>query len=415
MLIRSPFSLMAALASVTVLLADVSMLQAQRSDTIVKLARAPRYAGVAALIPDLKIGVLEGDEAYLFGGPSEILLQRDGSLVVLDWSGDGMATAVLRRYDGTGRFLRKVGGRGSGPGEYLSPTGLAELPDGRLLLGDSRNGRINVYSASGESVGAWHARAYGAVIRGAEWLKVGPNGNAYLRFTLPRNPNAGSPVAIVRFRADGTVADTLMPPELPSNVAPRLTATGAGGRGSFSRSVPYWPRSLWTLNPQGYFVTAVNGRYAIDVRQANQVVSIRRDVAPVPISAEERKEQRDFVGDWLRFYGTFSGTVPDVPRTKPFFKFITTFHDGRIWASLSTPSERFEPPPHLVGGRTLPAVRWREPTLFDVFESDGTYVGQVAVPYDVVFVGARGDVAWGWTRAELDVPIVVRYRISWRR
>ncbi|MEX2284629.1 MAG: hypothetical protein WEE89_19225 [Gemmatimonadota bacterium] len=32
----------------------------------------------------------------------------------------------------------------------------------------------------------------------------------------------------------------------------------------------------------------------------------------------------------LRFYGTFNGTVPDVPRTKPYFKSLTTFEDGRI-------------------------------------------------------------------------------------
>jgi hypothetical protein len=81
--------------------------------------------------------------------------------------------------------------------------------------------------------------------------------------------------------------------------------------------VPYSPRSLWTITPLGYFVTFVGNRYAIDLRipaavptisandpppfwRENQpVISIRRDVRLVPISAAEHPEQRDFLDNRL--------------------------------------------------------------------------------------------------------------------
>ncbi|MEX2283759.1 MAG: hypothetical protein WEE89_14835 [Gemmatimonadota bacterium] len=386
---------------------------AQRTDTIVRLAHAPRYSGVATLVPELKIGMVDGPPEYLFGGPSNILLQRDGSIVVVDYA--GMGSPMIRRYDKSGKFLRNVGGRGEGPGEYRGPTGLAELADGRILLSDPRNRRVTIYSAAGVVETTWNLSEYSYAIRGVEQLKVAPNGMVHMRFSEPTRELGNSEISILRLRADGTIVDTIKPPALPDFELPRLTATSASGRGRVSMTVPYWPRAFWTFSSRGYFITALPNRYSIDIKQGNQVVSIRRNVEPIAISAEERQEQRDFTRDRLRAFGTFNGSVPDVPRTKPYFKWITTFDDGRIWASLSTRSERYDPPTRTVEGRTQPSLRWREPTMFDVFEPDGTYVGQVAVPDGIYLESVRGDVAWGYTRGEEDVPYVVRYRIAWKR
>ena len=59
--------------------------------------------------------------------------------------------------------------------------------------------------------------------------------------------------------------------------------------------------------------------------------------------------------------------------------------------------------------------RWREPVAFDVFESDGSYLGRVRTPLEFsssptpVF---DGDFVWAVTRDELGVQRVVRFRIE---
>jgi hypothetical protein len=385
---------------------------AQAADTIVRLAGAPRYPGVAVLVPELKIGAASGSEEYLVGEPSEILQQRDGSVIVLDWSGGLLGAPMVRRYDANGKFLRKIWDGRTSQLEYGRISGLAELPDGRVLISDIRHNRIVVYSATGESMGAWPHAAYPYPLRATQRLRVGPDGTVYLMFVTGNPPREAGEPAIARLRPDGTLIDVLKPPVLPGSNPPRLTAVDEVRRARCTFTVRYWPRALWTLNRTGEFITATQDRYAIDVRSGNRVTSIRRNVAVVPISPEERAEQRTYTLEALRACGTFDGEVPEVPATKPFIKFIQVHADGRIWAGLFTPSERFDPPVRAVSSTVQP-LRWREPTLFDVFEPDGSYVGQVAVPHEIRLLDVRGNTAWGTTR-ENNVQLVVRYRIEWK-
>jgi sugar lactone lactonase YvrE len=54
---------------------------------------------------------------------------------------------AIRVYDSRGFFLGVVASQGSGPGQVSSPRGLAMDPFGRLIVTDSGNNRIDVFSA----------------------------------------------------------------------------------------------------------------------------------------------------------------------------------------------------------------------------------------------------------------------------
>jgi hypothetical protein len=55
---------------------------------------------------------------------------------------------------------------------------------------------------------------------------------------------------------------------------------------------------------------------------------------------------------------------------------------------------------------------WREPSTFDVFERDGTWLGTVTLPPNTRFAEARGRRLWVIGTGEQGEDIVVRYRIE---
>jgi hypothetical protein len=111
---------------------------------------------------------------------------------------------------------------------------------------------------------------------------------------------------------------------------------------------------------------------------------------------------------------------PPIPETKPPYQAFFVGEDGRIWVQLSQPAYKSEEtdytnetsPP---GTIEVPPQTWIEPTAFDVFEADGTYLGMVLAPEGFSMNPtpvARGDYVWAVVMDELEVPYIVRFRIK---
>jgi hypothetical protein len=398
------------------------------------MASAPRYARGGTLVKEMTIGEAMGDDDYLFESITNVLLARDGSVWILDVP-QMTGAPTLRRYDASGKFVGAVGRQGKGPGEYTGPTGLAQLPDGRVILRDIRGSRINVYSESGAPESTWVQRTnYTWPVRGGDGVRVDRSGIVWMPFDFPRAPNAppgDRTAAFVRLRADGTIIDSVQTPADAGGPRQTVTITKKSSTG-FTRitlGAPFGWRGIWAWNPGGYFATARTDRYAIDMlapkshvpgaiwKQGDPVVSIRRNMPAVELSAAEWKDQDKYLHNQIDSYdGSVSGSVPEIPRTKPPLKGFSFGEDGRLWVSVAMPSERFEPPPREVppGTKPRPVLKWREPNAYDVFEADGTYLGRVPLPLGVYPTVMRGDEVWCVARDEDGVNTLVKYRITWR-
>lgn len=55
-------------------------------------------------------------------------------------------------FDAKGMFLRKFGSKGSGPGQFEAPTGIAFNAADNLLVCDSQNHRVQVLTSQGEFI-----------------------------------------------------------------------------------------------------------------------------------------------------------------------------------------------------------------------------------------------------------------------
>lgn len=400
----------------------------QLSDTIVKVVSAPLHRGVATAIEEISIGDRGRAPDYDLTSVTDIAVAENGSLLILD--APLMATPRVRLFDRAGQFIRNVGGEGRGIGQFEMPAALASMPDGRFLLYDMRFGRFNVYSVSGDPVDTWSIGPR-RVLRGAPGImSVDSAGMIALRTSFPSLEKrqlgcfkAEQSILLIR---NGIVVETLNPPELPD------LCIGVGkkaDRGTYTQgfgiAMPYFPFATWRYSPQGFFVTAISDRYALDLlppeneadtlpngSPRRSILSIRMNAPPVAISVEERKDQKAHVEAQLAsFAGHQEGDVLETPAYKPFFNWIYTADDGRIWVWIHAPSER-----HAVVKRadeTVAPLQWREPTLLDVFERNGTYVGRVRVPDNLRIVRLSGDLLWGVIRDEAGNQVVKRYRAMW--
>jgi len=59
-----------------------------------------------------------------------------------------------------------------------------------------------------------------------------------------------------------------------------------------------------------------------------------------------------------------------------------------------------------------PSPSWIEPSVYDVFEPDGTYLGEVRVPKGTTLAIVRGDLAWGTRQGDAGKTYVVRLRVE---
>jgi hypothetical protein len=294
-----------------------SFASAQRTDTVVKVAGAPVHLGVAKLVREISIGVVDGADEYVLGSVSEIAVAADGSIYVFD-----RHVPALRKYDANGKFVKTFGRRGQGPGEYLSVSGVAVAGDGRVFLWDTGNWRMNVYAPNGELVTSWSTASGStgsASMNGARALMVDTAGRIYARRSIfERPPRFPARQVWIRYRADGSTIDTL---EMPTFAValPALSATSPGGNGMSSTGVPFAAMPRWTMSPLGYLVTGVSDRYAFEVhgKPSEPVVSVRRPNVPaIPVSNQERDSARAAVETSMRRVdAAWTWNGPPIPRS----------------------------------------------------------------------------------------------------
>ena len=94
--------------------------------------------------PVLEIGVMEGDEDYVFQDIVSSFRLASGNLVVVD-GGSSQASV----FSPSGEFLRRWGGKGEGPGEFRSLGRARPMGTDSLWALDAWTGRLSVFDTAG--------------------------------------------------------------------------------------------------------------------------------------------------------------------------------------------------------------------------------------------------------------------------
>ncbi len=105
-----------------------------------------------------------------FNRPTNVAVAPSGDLYV----SDGYGNSRVHHFRSDGTLVRSWGSPGSGPGEFMLPHGIGVLADGRVLVADRENDRVQVFGAEGAYLDQW------TNVQRPTHLVQGPDGLVYV-------------------------------------------------------------------------------------------------------------------------------------------------------------------------------------------------------------------------------------------
>jgi len=362
------------------------------------------------LVLEQRIGEADGSDTLTFGQIAHIAVTKDNQIFVFDAQGPS-----LKLFDSSGTFVRFVGHKGGGPGEFEQVNGMNVVPNGSLVLWDASHGRMNVYSTTGDYSTQWSVPISGIF----DWngLHTDADGIIVLRTPLSRTGFFGEG-GFLRFDSTGALIDTVRIPKWVDST-PLLTASSGNPPGLVqARPLPFAPQLAYAWSWAGSLLSGPSSRYEIHASKAGtKPLTVVRDVEAVPVLPGEADDERAWVTASLRrSFPNWSWSGPDIPAHKPAYAGFWTGYDGQIWVSVYSLGERLalpEPAWDAAPGAPPPPLRhYREPNVYDVFESNGTYVGRVRLERGQQIMRMRGNRVWGVLTDSLGVSYVARWRVE---
>ena len=214
--------------------------------------------------PTLKLGVIEGQEPYMFYWVRGANRLSDGSVAVMN-NGSG----EIRIFGTDGRHVRSMGGKGEGPGEFRIGRYIWVLPGDTLWVGDYRPWRYHVYVASGELVRTVDMKPqYFNASEGGGVLDNGTSVNAMTPFERrERNFRVPEPWFVEAHAADGTMVREL------ARLDARRSGTWEGA--GVNVSVLFDPEP--SVHARGTTIAIANAREP-EVRLLDEQLRLRRIV-----------------------------------------------------------------------------------------------------------------------------------------
>ena len=100
-----------------------------------------------------KAGVA-GNGPDAFNRPTDVVVASNGDIFVSDGHG-GNSNARIVKFASDGRFIKEWGRKGSAPGEFDVPHGIAMDSQGRLFVADLQNKRIQIFDQDGKFLQEW--------------------------------------------------------------------------------------------------------------------------------------------------------------------------------------------------------------------------------------------------------------------
>jgi len=353
---------------------------------VIKNPAEPLYGEIKLeLEEDLSIGN-EEDENYLFYRARDIQVDTEGNIYVLD-SGNHR----LQVFDKSGKYLRTIGKRGQGPGEFNSPTRLKlDNETGNIFVTDNMLRKIIIFENEG--------RYIDKDINLVELLNdfyLDSDRCIWGKFLLPGIESR----FIKKITSAGKVEKTLA--EIPYYVNRILLSSSKVGNTKYGVGYFFthgYEYDLFLSEVNNHtFIYGYSKEYeliAVDIT-GETLFMIRKDESPIKIT----KSERDRIKDRIKMNIMMKGhLVPDISIKfsdyMPFFYSIITDDKSRIYVRKN-PVSRESNTNH----------------EYDVFNKEGRYIYKIHLDHYPEVI-KDGYIYTRMTSEETGLEQIKRYRIK---
>ena len=367
---------------------------------------------------DLKIGAVEGAPELEFQTITAIGVSADGTLYIADGG-----SKSIRVFSRSGKFIRQWGRLGEGPGEFQYVTSIRFHGD-TVFTADTRLFRVTAFSREGAVLGTWRTGASNPDLaipltavaggwlmqtshRPPEFINDAPRIGEVRQFTLWFGVTPKFDI-----RPDSTRA-------IATYKSQRWIGVQVPGR-TVTTMPLFEPVPDHAADERGLLYLSPGSPYRIDVLDSTgkRIRSLTRGIEPVAITPAMLDRFRAHV---TRHYDSISpaGMVQpqmraqaraaqvaraDLPKPNsvPPLGELMVSPGGVVWV---TRIDRFAQPVD-----TYLSWRPRQATPWDVFDSNGDFIGSAETPANFAMRAVTEREIIGVERDELDVQYVVRYR-----
>jgi len=341
-----------------------------------------------------RVGGIDAETDAMFGQIISVDVDDRGRVFVADQQARRVSV-----FDADGALLSTVGQPGSGPGE-IGPMfmGMFER-GGEVWTIDPGSQGIQKFSPDGEFLGATPFDIMGGVP-----IRMDEVGTAVVaqRRSMEMDGSLGARGdAVTTIGVD--TADTLM--VLPAGESVTLQ----GGMPEFNF---FAPEPLWDAAADGSTVRGMNNAFRFEIRDPSGELTriVMRNVDAQPVTEQAQRAVLDAVREQMVQAGapeqmvqpiidqaTFAETFPPVAQ-------VLLEVDGHLWVqrtgALSDVAE----------DEALDLQDLGSP-LWDVFDPEGVFLGQIELPGRFQPLRMIDGVLWGLDRDDLDVSSVVGMRV----
>jgi hypothetical protein len=346
------------------------------------------------LVQELALDDKSLPKDVLFVGPAGTVFDPKGDIYVLD-----LSDSNIKKFDASGRFLKVIGRKGQGPGEFSVPTDLAFAND-KLVVLDRGNRRLCALTPDGEFIKAESAAGYSGW---PERLKALPSGDIVLETEKFYSGDADKP--------QDRFLEVLTPDLKPiktiySQCVSRTKLLRVQGTKFFAPQ-PFCSDVFWDVSPSGRIIVGFSAKYEIDILapDGGKISTFAHDYEPVKVTAEE--EKNFFAGTFFRTGKGSQLAVPDeivkntaFPKFKPAFQSIIVDSEGNVLV------------------QTYSKNKEDMNRFFDAFDAGGKFIARVRVDGEGAFPDdwqqARfidGSI-WLIKSGSDELPKVIKCRIS---
>lgn len=300
------------------------------------------------------------------------------------YAGDWLNARVVV-LDSSGAFLRTIGRKGLGPGEFRGINSVQVLPGDSLLVHDPSAGRLSVFAPDSGRAAYVNNLASGPLL-----IQRTPLNDAHLALMRPPfTVNDTAQEDVLRLlNLDGS------PRGEPLRRFPGRSFLRVNQGGGFSvMPNPFGHAGLFALSRDGTLHYAWNAGLEVESTdlQGRRTGGFAIPYDPPRVSRNDLDYAvKDMPAQAVRMFRT--ALEDSLPESWPAVAALHTDDRGRIWMGLHGPMDR--------------------PREWALFENDGRYVGSAFLPREAEVFAVRDGRFYAAEKGEDDVQSVVIYRVD---